>query len=458
VNDRRLGWLFEVFEACASRTFLHWHERPFSYEWLTTTVETIEAAFRDHGIAAGSIVALEGEYSPVTVANLVALIDSGCIVVPLSHAAHLQREEFLDIAQVQHLICVDAGDEQTFSVRPVTVSNSLLCGLRQTGDPGLVLFSSGSTGRSKATLHNFKLLLDKFRTPRPCFITLTFLMLDHIGGLNTLFFVLSNGGTAVAATARGPEEVCATIERFRVELLPTSPTFLNLLLLSGAFQNYDLSSLRRVTYGTEVMPDSLLARLREVFPNVELQQTYGLSEVGILRSKSRNDGSTWMKIGGEGFEVSVREGILWIRARSAMLGYLNADSPFDDKGWFNTGDAVEVDGEYFRVLGRRSELINVGGEKVYPAEVEGVLREMDNVEDVSVFGEPNPITGQSVCAVFKLEAPEDSVVFRRRVRDFARTRLAPYKSPARIIVADRDQYSERFKKMRRLVQDAGSAS
>jgi acyl-CoA synthetase (AMP-forming)/AMP-acid ligase II len=92
-----------------------------------------------------------------------------------------------------------------------------------------------------------------------------------------------------------------------------------------------------------------------------------LSELGILRCKSKAADSLWVKIGGEAFETRVREGLLEIKAKSAMLGYLNAPSPFTDDGWFKTGDLVEVDGECFRILGRKSDLINVGGEKVYPA-------------------------------------------------------------------------------------------
>ncbi len=105
-----------------------------------------------------------------------------------------------------------------------------------------------------------------------------------------------------------------------------------------------------------------------------------------------------MRVGGEGYETKIVDGRLWIRAKSAMLGYLNAPSPFDADGFFDTGDLVEVDGEWLRILGRKSEIINVGGNKVFPMEVENALLELDNVEDVAVRGEPNPLTGQVVVA------------------------------------------------------------
>jgi acyl-CoA synthetase (AMP-forming)/AMP-acid ligase II len=188
--------------------------------------------------------------------------------------------------------------------------------------------------------------------------------------------------------------------------------------------------------------------LHQALPKVTLKQTYGLSELGILQTKSKDSASLLVKVGGEGYETKVVDNILWIRARSAMLGYLNAPSPFDAEGWFNTGDLVEVEGEYLRILGRKSEIINVGGEKVYPAEVESVLLEMDNVRDAVVSGKLNPVTGNVVVAKLLLDRPEDPVQLRRRVREFCKGRLAPYKIPAFVELVDDRLHNDRFKKAR----------
>jgi len=278
--------------------------------------------------------------------------------------------------------------------------------------------------------------------------TMCFLLFDHIGGVNTLLYTLSNAGCVVTVQRRRPELVCAAIEKWRVELLPTSPTFLNLLLLSEAYRRYDLSSLRMVTYGTEVMLESTLRRVREVLPGVELMQTYGLSELGILRSKSRSSDSLWMKVGGEGFETRVVDGLLEIKARSAMLGYLNATSPFTEDGWFKTGDAVEVDGDYIRILGRRSEIINVGGEKVYPAEVESALQLMEGVNEVVATGERNAITGEVVTAKVKLDTNETVAEFRRRMYAFCEGKLPRFKIPQKVVLVTDGLRSDRFKKLR----------
>jgi acyl-CoA synthetase (AMP-forming)/AMP-acid ligase II len=132
-----------------------------------------------------------------------------------------------------------------------------------------------------------------------------------------------------------------------------------------------------------------------------------------------------------------------------MLGYLNAPSPFTEDGWFRTGDAVEVDGEYFRILGRRSEIINVGGEKVFPAEVETLLETMPGVEEAVVAAQPSAITGQVVVARVKLSAEESLSAFRTRMRQYCRDRLAPFKIPQKVILVDQPMHGDRFKKLRR---------
>jgi acyl-CoA synthetase (AMP-forming)/AMP-acid ligase II len=298
-------------------------------------------------------------------------------------------------------------------------------------------------------LHDVDRLLGKFATLRPPLRILCFLLLDHIGGLNTLLTGLANGGTVVTVSDRRPEAVCRAIDRHRVEVLPTSPTFLSLFLLSEEYRRHDLASLRLITYGTEPMPSSTLDRLRREFPDTRLQQTYGLSELGILRSKSRADGSLWVKVGGEGYQTKIVDGVLWIRTETAMLGYLNADNPFDADGWFNTQDAVEQDGEWLRFLGRTSDLINVGGQKVYPAEVESVLLELENVLDVTVRGEPNPIIGQCVVARVNLREPEAAADVKARIRRHCQGRLAPYMIPVKVEVATAEQFVARGKRLRR---------
>jgi long-chain acyl-CoA synthetase len=444
-----LDWLFEKMESWRPDTAIVWSDHENTYSDLLRMIVDWKDVLVRENIQPGTVAAICGDYSPNACALMLALVDAGIIVVPLSLAARVHWEEFIEIAQVELVVNLDQSDQWTIQRRPITATHELIQKLRASNDPGLVLFSSGSTGKSKAALHNFSFLLEKFQVPRKRLCTLTFLLLDHIGGINTLLYTVSNGGIVVSVNSRDPDAICDAIEKFKVELLPTSPTFLNLLLISEAYKRHDLSSLTLVTYGTEVMPESTLQRIHEALPNVTLQQTYGLSELGILRSKSKSSDSLWVKVGGEGYETKIVDGILWLRARSAMLGYLNAPSPFDEEGWMNTGDMVEVDGEYIRILGRKSEIINVGGQKVFPSEVESVLLQMQNVKDAVVLGEPHPITGRIVIARVNLADPEDPREFKKRMFAFCREKLPSYKIPVKVEISDQSQYNSRFKKMRK---------
>lgn len=442
-------FLIQRFQEHADRPAIVWNDRVVTYGSLLHAVTRWSGDLSSHNVKPGSVVALNADFSPTSVALMIALIRHACIVVPMTSSVSAKREDFLRLSEAAVEIEVSPDDSAAFRPLGVAPQHELLQRLIHSGQPGLVLFSSGSTGASKAIAHDFGALLDKFRVRRHARCMMTFLLFDHIGGVNTLFYVLSNGGCVVTVAERTPDAVCEAIVKHNVQTLPTSPTFLNLLLLSGALDQYSLPSLDTITYGTEVMPEETLRRLHRKLPHVQLVQTYGLSEVGILRSKSESSDSLWVKLGGEGYQTRVVDGLLEIKSQSAMLGYLNAPSPFTADGWFQTGDMVEVKGDFFRLLGRKSEMINVGGEKVFPVEIESVIQAMDGVVDVAVAGEKNAITGQIVSAQVVLSTGETAAEFRRRMVAHCRPQMAPYKIPQKVTVSHGgDLHGARFKKFR----------
>jgi acyl-coenzyme A synthetase/AMP-(fatty) acid ligase len=147
------------------------------------------------------------------------------------------------------------------------------------------------------------------------------------------------------------------------------------------------------------MPENLLRRLRKVFPRVRFLQTYGTTETGIATTSSKSSDSLYMKIEDPHIQWKVVDGELWLKSDVQMLGYINYNDPFVDNGWYPTGDIVEViEDSYIKIVGRENEIINVGGQKVFPSEVENAILELDVVLDAVVYGEDNPITGQIVAA------------------------------------------------------------
>ncbi|MFI0965272.1 class I adenylate-forming enzyme family protein [Streptomyces sp. NPDC021080] len=423
--------------------------RSHGYDELLRLVDDWRGFLDRHQVAAGEVVTLEGAYSPQACAGLLALIERGAVVVPLSAIPAAKRAEFLDVAQVEVVIEVDAnGGDHRAERTGRGAAHRLYEELRATGHPGLVLFSSGTTGRSKASVLDFEKVLGRYGEPTRPGRILSFLSLDHIGGVNTLLHTLSQGGTVITVAERTPDSVFRAIDEHRVEILPTTPTFLNMVLISGAHERHATDSLRLVTYGTEPMPLQTLQRLARALPEVRLKQTYGLSELGILPTRSRGDDTLWVKLGDSGFDHKIIDNVLWIRSEMAMLGYLNAPAPFDEEGYFNTQDVVEVDGDWVRILGRNSEIINVGGEKVYPSEVESVLLQLDNIAEATVSGRPSPVMGMVVKATVQLVEDEDRREVTRRVREFCAQRLEPYKVPALVEIAAAPMHSDRYKKIR----------
>jgi long-chain acyl-CoA synthetase len=425
-----------------------WQDRVVHYAELEADIDRQRRALRDRGLVPGATVALEADFSPTAIAVLFALWLERAIVLPLlpEVAARDERAGAPRFGEWQ----VRVADESVQVFRRIDETRSdLLDCLRAEGAPGLLVRTSGSEGTPKTIVHDVRRWLRLYE-PRPGgHRTLAFFIFDHIGGLHTILTALSRGGCLVVPRSRTPDHVAEAIARHRVEVLPASPTFLNLLALSGAHERHDFGSLQVVTYGTEVMADSTLQRAGAAWPHVRFVQNYGLSETSVLRTRTRESDVRWLEIRGEGTEWRVIDGLLEVRSDTAMLGYLDAPSPFTADGWLKTGDVVEVDGEFVRVLGRQSDMLNVGGRKVYPAEIETVLLSAPGVLEATVCGEANPLIGTMITAVVRVAGDEPNDAERARLRQFAQQRLLAYQVPQRLVVTREPLHTERFKARRR---------
>ena len=391
-------------------------------------------------ITEGSVVAIVGDFSASTINILIRLIDLKTIIIPLTKENRPNHKYFFAQASVDYVI-----ENNRITKLKNPKKNLLLEKFRLTKSPGIVFFSSGTTGRPKAILHDLNIFLKRYSEPRPAYKTLNFLLFDHIGGLNTLFHTLFNKGQVVIPYARTVSEIINDIENYKVELLPTTPTFLRMLVMDDELNTKRLKSLKVITYGSEMMDENTLLRLNKILPNVKFKQTYGMSEISILRVKSENNKSLWIKIDSDELEIKISRKVLFIRSKIKMFGYLNNKSPFDKNGWYNTNDLVEKKGQFIKIVGRSKQIISIGGLKILPSEIERIALQHPLIKDVKAKGVSNPITGQHIEIVCEPKKKVKPDIFRQKLRSHFDLNLDPAIKPIKIIIK-KIEISHRFKK------------
>ena len=387
----------------------------------------------------GDVVALIGDFNASSISTLLRLIDLKTIIVPLTIDTKNMHKYFFESALVDVVI----KDGKTKYLNHNN-THKLIENLRQKSHAGLILFSTGTTGRPKAILHDMTLFLERFQTPRPTLKIINFLLFDHIGGINTLLHTIFNSGVVVAPIDRDVDSILKICAKYKVEVLPTTPTFLRLMLLSGSVPSKIPNCIKIITYGTERMDQSTLDELCKFLPNIDFRQTYGMSELGIVRVKSKARNSLYMKIGGEGVETKIDNKVLKIRSKTRMLGYLNAESPFNKNGWYDTKDIVEELDGYIKITGRTGDFINVGGLKFMASEVEKIALMHPNVGLVKAYAKNNPITGQHVEIL--ISPIKKNIISKKIIKEHFKAHLPAHMVPKRIIF-DEMKVSHRYKKI-----------
>lgn len=445
-----MNFMEDKFKHFEDTLAIVYNNKEYSYKELLNKISEYKIKLQS-SINPNSVVAILGDYSFENIALFFALYDNKNIIVPITSNAELTIKDYQEESFCNFTIFCE-NDELKIENLNQTNNHQMLKKLQDEDCSGLVLFSSGSTGKPKAMIHNLDNLMNLYKDKREKSINmLLFLMFDHIGGLNTMFNALCMGATLIIPQDRDAKTICELIEKYKIRVLPSSPTFLNLILISGEHLNYDLSSLRMITYGTEAMPESLLKKLKDLFPKVKFLQTFGTSETGISTTTSQSSDSLYMKLDDPNCEYKIVENELWLRSKTQVLGYLNASmDSFTNDGWFKTGDLVELeDNGFIKIIGRGKEVINVGGQKVLPAEVESILLNIENVIDCMVYSEKNAITGQSVVCDIVYKNEISSKELKKIVRAYCKNKLENYKIPTKVNLVDNTNYSSRFKKIRR---------
>jgi len=326
------------------------------------------------------------------------------------------------------------------------------------GGRGLAtILTSGTSGIPKAANHTWATLAgfirrdDQFAGKR----WLCAYPLNFYAGLQTFLQAYLTSATLVIPVTLNPKEIASAMQREGVEYASGTPTFWRWLLAFAPRETLQGSPLRQITLGGEVATQDVLDGLKQVFPNSRTVHVYGLTETGRLFSVDDGlEGFPKRFLEGPprpGVELKIEGGQLHARStRAAMLAYDGQTALQDQNGgWFDTGDLVEIRGDRVLFLGRNSDVINVGGRKVMPSDVEAVLRAVPGVAEVRVYGRKSSLAGQIVAADLVLVDGADAEGIRSEAQRVARERLAPHQVPRTVEIVPEITRSEVFKILRR---------
>jgi acyl-CoA synthetase (AMP-forming)/AMP-acid ligase II len=348
-----------------------------------------------------------------------------------------------------------------------------------------VIYTSGTTGRPKAAqlahlpsmqaaaFYSRTLQLD---TDDRTAIHLPFYYVSgHITQLNPIMLA---GGSAVAMPAFSPHALIETIRSRRVTFLDVVPAIWPLLLRDEQIRLPGMASLRVAAFGGAPMPVPIIDELRARLPRLRLFNVYGMSETaGVIcclpdHEMSRRPGSVGRPIpvadvrvmDEEGGEVGAGEpGELWVRGPTLTPGYAGdpaATAAAITDGWLHTGDIARVDDAgYVHVVDRKKDMINRGGVKIYPGEVEVALTRHPQVVEAAVFGVPDRVAGEIVAATVVPVA--GGRVTEQIVRAWVRAQMAPHAAPRHVRVVatlprNRTGKVDKVRLRDRLIADLGS--
>ncbi|TXC71078.1 acyl--CoA ligase [Sphingomonas ginsenosidivorax] len=308
--------------------------------------------------------------------------------------------------------------------------------------PGVIIFTSGTSGKPKAVVLSHRALLSNLQmllvmskrlphqSPSPD-VALHTGPLFHIGGAQAMLRAVTVGNTLVMPRGRfDPGELLELVETWKINRWSAVPTMISRVLEHPGIGSRDLSSLKAVTLGGALLHPDLQQRIRTGLPGAEarIATGYGLSENGG-QATAASDGDTVRRPGTSGRALPLTEvkivpraglpdGEIVIRAPTQMSEYYGvAETPIDAEGWLATGDLGKLDDDgYLWITGRSKELIIRGGENVAPAAVERALVAAPAVREAVVFGLPHADLGEEVAAVVVIEPGASQDAIRQAVR------------------------------------------
>jgi len=302
-----------------------------------------------------------------------------------------------------------------------------------------VLPTSGTSGPPKLAVHTLQTLVGAI-TPAPLQQWATFYDIRRYGGLQIFLRALSGQGSLRLASPEEPiESFLDRLGDFAITHISGTPTHWRKALLSGAAGRIRPQYAR---LSGEIADEGVLRGLAAAYPQARIEHAYASTEAGVVFTVG--DGragfpADWLERPGA-VEMKLVDGALRVRSPRRALRLLGADAPalVDAEGFVDTGDMIDLRDGRCHFMGRRNGVINVGGAKVHPEEVEAALNSLAMVRAARVFAKPSPITGALVAAEVVLNDPSSAGRgLEAEIIAAARRRLPAHMAPARIrFVAD----------------------
>jgi acyl-coenzyme A synthetase/AMP-(fatty) acid ligase len=374
----------------------------------------------DMAKAAAALIDLDG------VARRILLCPPGWEAAKLAHAAQLIDADAL------------AFDEEAPALPiplrlPVRLPLSPSAAVERRLETEWVMPTSGTSGPPKLAVHTLQTLMGAI-SPAPLQQWATFYDIRRYGGLQIFLRALAGEGSLrLSGVDEEIESVLARFGAHAVTHVSGTPTHWRMALFSGAASRIDPEYVR---LSGEIADDALLARLTATYPRAGLEHAYASTEAGVaFEVGDRRAGFPEAWLGAEGpIAMKIKEGSLRLRTPRRALRLLGEDAPalVDEDDFVDSQDLIETrDGRcYF--MGRRGGIINVGGAKVHPEEIEAVLNSFEPVRASRVFARANPITGAIVVAEVVLNDPGAGREIVREIMAEARLKLPPHMAPAQV--------------------------
>ena len=331
---------------------------------------------------------------------------------------------------------------------PTSIEHAVACRLplRPMASPRIadwetewVLPTSGTTGPPKLVRHTLRTLMGAIGDA-PLQQWATFYDIRRYGGLQIFLRALSGRGS-LRLSAEG-EDVSSLLGRFgdaKITHISGTPTHWRRVLISGEGLRIDPEYVR---LSGEIADNAVLAALRALYPRARIEHAYASTEAGVVFAVGDGQAgfpASWVESDGP-VEMKVADGALHVRSSRSARGFLGEGAPAltDEEGFVDTGDMVERRGDRYHFVGRRGGIINVGGAKVHPEEVETALNAHAIVRASRVFARRSPITGALVFADIVLrDGCSADAASEGEILAACRARLAPHMVPAGLrFVAD----------------------